>query len=481
MKSKGIIIALVLVVVAAVAGYFVFRGSGDTYCRVIPKDAALLARIDMKTLVADNDIDPKALAQKMGLGDENTEIGLDFASPVYVFASVDQVMGVVAAIDDADKLEAFLNDKAEKKESGPVEEQRGYKWVQLDTYGLMVWDGDILLAMSGKSADQLRNTMADLMAQDKDASIMATKMYEESAESKESLSLIVDGKAAGTVAKQISTIRMVAPMVNTDDIHLKVTLAIKDNKATLATDILPQTDAAKGAIEEMGKGLKTISGDLIDKGISSPILWVGTSIDGEKLSEELHAIEPVHQALTLADAAIDVNRILKSLDGDMSLALDMNVGEMMPHYLLNVTTNNTDYLKDVEYWKIGSFDALASGGYVANIEGMKVYLGESKKGFYLASDETLGQNADKEASGLSHLKKDITDSNFYLTVDLQKLLAFGQAEPRAAMMIGAYKDQASKLDRFTIKAKGLHTELELSLKEGNNLVKTLEGMISNGK
>ena len=118
---------------------------------------------------------------------------------------------------------------------------------------------------------------------------------------------------------------------------------------------------------------------------------------------------------------------------------------------------------------------------MANIEGMKVYLGESEKGFYLASDETLGQNADKEASGLSHLKKDITDSNFYLTVDLQKLLAFGQAEPRAAMMIGAYKDQASKLDRFTIKAKGLHTELELSLKEGNNLVKTLEGMISNGK
>lgn len=488
-KMKAIIAGIVVLVIAAgAAGYFMLRG-GDTYCSVIPKRAILLGRMDAAKMVKDNDIKAKDLMAQAGLADENLETGVDFASPIYYYAEgQSQTFGVVARLDDADQLTKFITEQAKRHRTGEVEEARGLKWVQLSSYAMGVWDDDKVLIVSGRSTDDVRNLMAGYMKQDKKESVMDAPIFDEVCDAKEALCLVVDGEQVDALVEQMSEYearqaRMALSALHMRDIHVKFAFAMKDNLATLSADVLPQTDEARDFFDNVYKAYDEIDGDLIERGITNPTFWAGTNVDGEKLYDYLNTIPEMSSLLSLVGSQINVENIIKSLDGDMSVAIDVTHGkERNPDVLFYAETSDNDAISGVGDWRFLRFSEMKSGLWTAPLGyNSQVYVGTDRKGFFVTNKDELTAAASRTARGLGDLKGDIKKCVAYATLDLQHIAGLLRTDHSTEPLATTFSDELSTLDRLTFRAKPYHAELTFSLTKGNSLVKTIQQALLKAK
>lgn len=480
-KVKAIIAGAAVLVVAAVAGYFVFSG-GDSYCSAIPKGVAVLGRVDAAQLVKDNDIDVKALIEKTGLKAEDTDAGLDLASPIYYFADAEHLQfGLVMRLDDASKFKIYVETQGQKNGLGKVETARGLQWVQLDTYAMAVWDDDRLLVMGGRQADDMRNVMAEYMGQSKKESVMSTPIYDELQDAKEALTLFVDGEQVDAAVENsgdnsMRQLRSALAVARLRDVHLKFALDVKDNYATLSSDLLPQSDEAKEYYERMYDICDDIDGDLIDRGLTNPTLWVGANIDGEKFAEYLSNVDEARAALALIESQVSVRDMLKAFDGDLSFALDATHGkERNPDMLFIARTSDNAPIEAATECPLLRFQKLADGTYAAPVGyNQQVFLGTNRKGFYVTNKEALTHAADQSARGLDDLKKEIKHSTCYATLDLQQVVSVFMQDRQTQAFCAYFKDELATLERLTLRGAKGHAELTLRLTKGTNLVKTLQ-------
>ena len=104
-KQKYLLYFIPVLIVAAVAAYFIFGRSSDVYINMLPKDATALARIDVKELIDDADLNATDLYRLVTTSSDSPEtapLGIDVQQPIYGFVSASGNMGLAAAVSDMD-------------------------------------------------------------------------------------------------------------------------------------------------------------------------------------------------------------------------------------------------------------------------------------------------------------------------------------------------------------------------------------------
>lgn len=479
--AKKIIACAVLVVAAAIAGVYWYMSGGDGCTQLIPKDAIAVGKLDLKKFVLDNDINTDKVMDMFGVNEEDVQTGIDLTKPVYAFVLQDQSFGVVATVDDEEKLEAFVKSTRETE----IESQRGMKWAQLETRSMMVSDGKYVMVMNGAAADQLRNRMAEFMKQDKEASIAGTNIVDELKDANASLALLVNGANVPAELQEQTKGMLPKNAIALKDMHAAITLHVKENKLSLGYKMLPQTDSAKEYFASMDKALPSIDGEYIAKGQSHPVLWACCGVDGQKLLEMMRKIPTLREYMVMLGMSFDLDMMIKAVDGDVAVGLIGENWATKPEVLLQAKMDNTDFLKNVKDWQesVGSsqvsFNQLADGSYLANTRGADVYFGKGdKKTFYLASDKSLKGLVDADATtGLEPLKKEIKESHTYITIDLDQAMEMVKQASKGdvvTLIFTSFTQYVAQMDRLTYRStSSSESELTLSLKEGNNIVESL--------
>ena len=488
-NKKSLFIACgAALVVAALLAFFLLSKGGRSYTSALPSDVQAVACLDAKALLKAADLslsDMGQLISRFSESEESEPSGIDMTSPVYAFVDANGNTGFLSAVSSEDELQQTLAKMQDEGRAGDVTLQRGLSWCVIDGKWLLSFDDKKALIMgpaTGDAQDQLRNTIAELMQQSRSDSGAKAELTELTEKADAPLSATLSAKLLPQKLQQ--TLQEWLKTETLDDVFVRLQLATKDNVITLSADLPNASKAVSERLDDIDDMLDPIDGNLIEYSHDNSLAWICMNIDGKEVLEQLRSIPELRTMLVGLNLVVDVDAILRSIDGDLALdipdqAMLMSLFGGVPPMMLTARLDDDDFLKQSSYWLESAaknpgfrLKALSETDFSLKSGNNDINFGVHDKVLYVNTQSRLGTNADGHAAWdyLSKRKAAISGQRFYAVVNVQPLSSLATAatsDKRVESLVGNIH-----YIEFTMPTTG-RIELNIIGAEGTNIARNL--------
>ena len=460
--------------------------TNNEYQIVIPKDASVVVSFNLKELLADVDIPEKDMdnlkslmgavfngqdkdkINEMVSGDE--PVGIDFSEPIYAFVSEDNMFGLsmkVSSDDDLDNLFEILDrqhlcDKPKEKD--------GFRWTTIIDDFQVAYNGNTLLICGGVN----EKGMKKMFDNDEENSFMATPNFEKMEANKAPVQIFTSLK--NFQENDLTFLTELLPEgVKAADVNLLTSLVLNKGQADINGELFSNNEKTQNLLIDADKNFKKINGDFI-KAPENFLLWMGAGMKGEEALKKLKSMDDTNGLLMMMDRAIDIQKIIKSIDGDMTIVIPELPNDEPTSFVLMAKTANTDFLKDVNYWQEQMKDwnlkmtENDKNSYTLFLDDdFSLNWGVDNKNVFFSSPNTDYKKTFAETNAiLDEQAADIKNSIFYVCLNLmpvyQKFNSYMDSEFDKETK-DLVKDIEFPFDKVVFKANNAHScSLSFSLK-----------------
>lgn len=478
--------------------------SKNDYLNVIPKDATFVASVNFANIAEKGELSESAyiesLKQYMGIMlnedaqkqveeyiSDPREMGIDFTAPVYMFLTPSKCACITMKVGSKDKVEDLVTLLKEQGLCSKPVEREGFMTGTLLEDIEYAYDSNTLLVLAslndGSSAIG-KQVVAQLFDQEKDDSFVSTERFDIMDDNDDKDVVMYCNLASVPNDMSMAFKSSLPDGVRLSDVDIVSTMSFLDGKAVMDINVNGLTDKAKKAFEDTDKHMRKIQGQYVDAPAEDFFVWACFGVDGEWFLKNLKKNDSAKQLLLLVERAIDIEQIIRSVDGDMAFVLPSTFitgesGSGVIDFIATAQVKDTKFLADVDYWKRTMRDyglSMSEGGknqYVINGNDMSMCWGVDDNNVYMASTEAFNSNlTSRRSTLLNGYKSDILHSRFYMYVNLQSLplaeLATMSGAPGYAGVLQSFK-------AFTIKSESSNkVQLTLELKDKKkNFVKAI--------
>ncbi len=368
--------------------------SGNDYTQAIPAGSKAVAAIDLQRL-AGRDLTAEQTAQLLHT-DEAADCGLDLRARVYAFVSGDDNLGFVAKVANEKKVVQWAERLNGEGLCGKVQEKKGCHFVVVGGAWVVGFSGKALVAMgpmlpfAHASAQQ---RIAKLLEQDADHSMRGTAMFDKLTEMDAPLSLVATATALPEQLASVFTFGL-PPADGQQRLGLKAALSkpkgidysrvmiaasvsLESNVLEMNASCFSDNKATTEAINEARSFLRPITDRYLNHMSTADLIGFFVNVNGGRFVEALQADKRMGMLLAGMNAAIDMDNILRAVDGDMALVVDnktvegplngqqSNIGftsaalsatgqwsDAGSQLRLMAQLSNKAWLDDVAYWKV---------------------------------------------------------------------------------------------------------------------------------
>lgn len=432
---KKLVIGILVLLLVGVAAYLYFHRDSDKARDVLPEDATSAMMFEPAQFIEGLGLDLHDVLKFASVyGD--VEGAVDFTKPVYAFTSERGLSGISLNVKDAEKLLKSISAMGFASE-----QKQGYDWVANNT-SIGCLDEDKLLILNAPAAEQdaLRGEMMKLMKQARQQVPALNEMKQ-------------DGflRLNTTLDKLPKEASFSLPAnINLSDARLNAALGIGKKDITLSAAL--QTPQPL-----MDKVMQPIRGNLSGMGPAEPVFWLCTSMKGENLLQLLRSQPQLRTALLGLNMAVDVDMMLKAIDGDISIVVP-RLDLKNPDVLLMATLSNTDFLQNADDWD--NVAKISPSDFVATIEGTRTYFGVKNGLLYVANSRQMASQAAMQTVGAM----DVPSGKYlYASFNAGQII---KSYPELSMMLSIMpqlRDAVEAIDGVTISADA-QQNFELSLK-----------------
>lgn len=473
MKKYLLIIALIVAVSAIGGGCYYLFGRKDVCKNVIPKDAKAVMVLDAKQLIRQLDISIKDILS-LNKSDKDEKIGIDFLSPMYGFLSNERYLCGVFALSDAKDFEEAIKSKGVS-----VESQRGFNWGYSNQMMICFNDEKALLLgpISQAESNNMRQKMVEWMTQDEQKNPYFSGLKKQDGILKvcSSLGVVPDNNLSQYV-------QMLGSDFDLNSVLMNAAFNISDNALTLSVGMTSDDERFDKLIDQYNEQLRPIKADLLTTNSENPFLWFGANLDGEKLLESLRKNPLLRTALAAANMQMDLDKFLKSIDGDVSFEFADVINTSFRNWAFKAQVNNQDFLKNVSDWDASfmsssaKIQSLSSNNYLLSDGRTNINFGLQDNMFYLSEGQRASAAVGNVSeNSISALKSKIKGKRWFTTIDLSRLV--NKADTQS--LKGDDKEKADALlgavDRLNISMRDVgNLEFEITTKEKtSDLIKGL--------
>ncbi len=426
MKKYGIIGAIIVsFVMIGIVGWKLFSGKNDDLSTSLPKDAAMMGRIDFRELASQYGMNADEAGKMMNkiLWYSSEEIdGIDYIRQAYVFASQGYFGGIIP-LQNADKFVDFV----QHSRTCEVESQRGMRWIKNAYPGMLIGVADdraiVMGPAVGSELDNLRNTIAKLIKQDADESGSQNEIFELMCTRTEPI--VLSGSLEALPAQYLPSV--FTKYINIPSINMTAGIKLEKNCMSLAMSLSSKDAKTTELLNRIDKMLRPIQGNLLDKTLSKPAIHIEAGINGAKLLEMLRSIPQIRTKLILVNTLFDADLILRNIDGDVAVSASTSLFEH-PIYLFQAQMSDTEFSERVNSWN-DDITRLAGIRFVANDNkrGRVEWKGEETI-FYAVSDDVLRLSLNQNVTNASAFndidyawKNDMLKCKVYATMEASQL------------------------------------------------------------
>ena len=327
--------------------------SGDDYVNVIPGNSNALVSVDMKGLedtMGHSGVD----AIKSLFGTDNADdCGIDFASKVFFFETTDGNMGCCAKVSSSTGLADWLNGLAGKGICKKVTERRDIQFTLLRGSWTVCFNDKALLIMGpvlpAQQAEAVRE-MSRWLKQSEEDGVKGTPVFDKLQGIETPVAIVA--QMAAMPEKFVAPFTIGAPK-GADASQLLIAASItfaEGGNLLISGEPFSFNAAIDKALKNGTKNFRSIGGKYADNLTDNTLCSLFMNVKGTELVKMMHDSAALGVLLAGMNTVIDMDNILRSVDGDMVIGVN-SYSESNMNMTMAAQLSNHDFLEDVDYWK----------------------------------------------------------------------------------------------------------------------------------
>ncbi len=412
----------------------------------LPEDSFVVGKIDFAQFAEGDNMLADALKSVVSedeIKEKIKESGVDITNPAYVFAHQNNMGVVIGLRDEKDFLDEFVDD---------VEKWRGLK------IGTLEVEDKFMVATDGKRAMIIGPVMSAQQDEMRQDIYKWMKKQKECKVSEKLMKAVEESKGLCTAAFSYGNL----PSIATKEIH-RAMVEVAEQSGN-KENVMKEVEKMEKMLEDMILSLDfsitndefaldlAISGVQMDKmleqyipikpingslaGVSGirPFFHAEMGVDGAKLLASLQQIfKSVPEARTAwlaANMMLDLNQIVKSINGDMSITIPEFQKYDVPPMLVQAELKNDSFMQNVNDWNGGvseaaglSFSPYRDDLYVAYRYYEPYYFGTKNNRLFISNNEYLTSNV---PTGNNAVPADAKGALGYMCFNLESLNMWDQ-------------------------------------------------------
>ncbi len=326
--------------------------SNNDYVNAIPDNSIAVVAVNLQDLVGNGDDNLNQL-KSLIMVDNIEECGIDVSEKIYVFETADGNFGCVAKVSDDKKLDSWLNQLAGKGYCKSTSKRKNFRFTVIRNLVVAGFSSHALVAMGPvlpfrRSETQKRITT--YLEQDGDKSIKGSPIFDKLQSLNGQVTMVA--QSAALPDKFAAPFSLGAPK---DADASQIMLAAEMNVVPhVCLEIKGETFSLNktidSALKESSETFRPIKGKYVACMPASATAGVFLNIDGKRFIDILHSSAYFYALLAGINTAIDMDNIIRSVDGDLAIVLP-DIDANNTNLRLAAQLANKDFLKDVDYWK----------------------------------------------------------------------------------------------------------------------------------
>ncbi|MGI6242750.1 MAG: DUF4836 family protein [Prevotella sp.] len=334
----------------------VLSSCSDTdYLNAVPAESRLLMGMNPAKLSGTgNQLLLKTLLHLSNL--DNT--GLDLSSQVYFFEDAQGNLGLCAKVSNRNKLDETLKRAGQKLSS-----KKGFDFVALPNNWVAGWSDKAALLMGPVLPDareSLTGTMARYLAANEEDGIVGTPMYAKLDSISAPISLVCEAEALPE--QLVAPFTLGAPKdADASQIMIAAEMQVENGYLMINGETFSFKQKLNKALKKATDVYRPIEGRYAASMGEADAAGLFLNVDGRQFIELLRQNSALRAMLAGINTAIDMDNIIKSIDGDMALIMPA-LGTGQSQMMMAAKLKHADWLADVDYWK----RSVPAGGHIGD-------------------------------------------------------------------------------------------------------------------
>ena len=415
--------------------------SGDDYINAIPESSTLLMSTNTAKLTG---VGSQQLLKSLLHFKNIDKTGIDFSANVYFFEDARYNIGLCAKVSDDDKLADMLQQAGCR-----VEKRRGFRFALLQG-NWIVGFSDVSVLLMGPvipaAIDEMKGQMVQYLKQGEDESIKGTLLMERLQAIDAPMAMVC--QASALPEQFITPFTIGAPRdASPSDIMIAASMEVSHGRLLISGQTFSFKKQIDEALKKAQQTYRPIKGDYVKTMSTSDGMGLFMNIDGKNFHKLIRQNRGVSTMLMGINTAIDMDNIIKSIDGDMAL-IASGLGNDKLQMMMGAKLGNSNWLKDVAYWK----QSVLKGGRIGDWgKNCFYYTGNQTAYYFGVTDDMQYMSGGSKDEAL----RSIRPSQNPINTELQQLIIGN----KLVMLINfeALKDQ--KAQAITSMLKPLFGEL----------------------
>ena len=408
--------------------------SGSDYLNAIPSGSTALISMDMKKMAEDNQLGDKTAGLKSMLHvDDISDCGIDISEKIYLFESSDGNLGLCARVADEGDVKDWLDGLAKSRTCTPVTERKGLHFSVLKDSWLVGFSDKALLVMGPVVADaqsELQRQMVKYLKADEEQGVKGTPMFDRLDGISAPIAMVAQAQALPE--KFVAPFTLGAPKgTDASQVVIAAEMNVKNGMLRIQGETFSFNKEVDAALKEASRNYRPIKGMYVKSMPSDAVAGIFMNVEGVKFLPMMQSNRGIQQLLMGINAAIDMDNIIRSVDGDMAIVMP-SFSDNNLKMALGAKLAHAKWLSDVGYWK----QSCPKGSSIADWGKNAYYYTDGKTSFYfgVSDDMQFYSGSDELIAEYS-----IKNSNHPIAAEIQKEI-IGQ---KLAMVVNLSGEESS--------------------------------------
>lgn len=368
--------------------------SDTDYLNAVPAESKLIMGIDpVKVSGTGNQLVLKTLLHVSDLD----KTGIDLSARVYFFEDAQGNLGLCAKVTNRDRLDTTLG-----KIGQALAHKKDFDFTALPNHWIAGRSDKALLLMGPAlpaEEDKLTTMMVRYLSADEETGIVGTPMFAKLDSIKAPMSLVC---SADALPEQLVTPFTLGAPRDADDSQVMIAAEMRVEKGSLMIDgetfsFIPKINQA---LKKAAEVYRPIEGRYASTMADSAAYGLFVNVDGSRFIQLMRHNSGLKAMLSGINTAIDMDNIIKSVDGDMALITPV-AGTNDFSMTMAAKLKHADWLADVDYWK----RSVPAGGYIGDWgRDCYYYIGGHTSYYFGVTDDWQYMSGANKAAALASVK-----------------------------------------------------------------------------
>ena len=321
----------------------------NSYINAIPGESTALISMNPARMSGINNVAVLKTLLHMTNFDKS---GIDASHRIFLFESPDGNLGLCAKVDDADHLnETFKQLSGKGLCPNPVK-RKGFHFTVLKDAWVAGWSDKAILVMGPVTVDAqaaLQLQIAQYLKQDDDEGITSSKLFTKLDSIDAPMSMVA--QAAALPDQFIAPFTLGAPKdADASQVLIAAEMNIKQQVMHINGETFSFNPRVNEALKSAHGVYRPIQGKYVSAMPADAMLGMFLNVDGKKFLPLMQSNKGIQALLTGINTAIDMDNIIRSVDGDMAIITPSFAADKLS-MSMTAQLNNTNWTKDINDWK----------------------------------------------------------------------------------------------------------------------------------